>query len=145
MGISVFNLDPQTITIAVGGTGSFTPQKISKTPQVSFQIVKLSDKNSLNSLTLSTSNVVMEYQVVDGGVGNVKYPSGSQNEYLWYTEPAFTSANSGALAVAPFSTGSAPGSVVIHLPSLNSQWSRINLMSNSGGTFQLISVGKLGE
>lgn len=131
------------LTIAPRGTGSFTPCAITDTPNWSFQLIKMTDKNSVEAIRVHTSNVSLDYQ----GSG-IHWPSGSANEYLWYAEPDLTADSShsgslsGSLLSAPWTTGSAPGSAVYHASGLNSKYARITLESKSGGTFRLVAFGK---
>jgi hypothetical protein len=130
-----YNTLPEQLTIGVRATGSFTPIAISKTPYVSFQIIKETTNAAINTLTLYTSNC-------DVPSNHGLWPSGSTNEYLYYADPDFTMKTSGTLTSAPFSTGSAAGSVVYHVGNLNARWARIEIKSNSGGVFRLASIGK---
>ncbi len=141
MGQSIFDLTPQTLTVAIRGTGSFIPASISKTPYIGFQLIKDTTNASVDTLTLHTSNARLEWQ----SGSNIPWPSGSANEYLWYAEPDFTSATSGTLLVSPMSTGTAVGSVVYHVANLNARYARLTVKSNSGGVFRLIMIGKGGE
>lgn len=136
----------EIITVGARGTGSFTPVAITKTPYVAFQVVKLTDKNSVDGMRIHTTNVRMDYQE-----NGIPWPSGSSNEYLWAVEPDLTAAAgfsgsfSSSLGSAPFTTGSAPGSYMYHSTGLNARYMRLTLESKSGGQFAFITFGKGGD
>lgn len=151
-----YKKDLGEMTIAPRGTGSFGTFGISHTPYVGFMITKLTANNSLNSITLHTTN----FRDESPGVGYRGAPSGSANEYWWYNETGASvspgglasgvggvsgSLFSGSVAAAPFTTGSAVGSAMFHANNLNSLYGRITLRSDSGGRFRLIVIGKPGS
>ena len=125
------------------GTGSFTPIAITDTSHISLQIVKVNNYDSINAIAVYTSNVSMDYQT-----GGMRWPSGSENDYLWYLEPTLTAdathtgSFSGSLSVAPCTTGSLAGSVVLHANGVNTKYVKVSLQSNSGGVFSLVTFGK---
>ena len=133
----------EPLTLAPRGTGSFTPLAITDTPNVSFQLIKATDKNSLEAIRGHTSNVSLDYQA-----NGVHWPSGSANEYLWAVEDDLTADSahsgsiSGSLLSAPWTTGSAIGSRTYHVSGLNSKYLRVTIESRSGGTFRLVGFGK---
>lgn len=146
------NIVPDTITIAPRGTGSFDEIGLFHTPFVSLTITKLTDKNSLDTISLQRTDVQDEWS----GRPGAHPPSGSTNDFYWYNDPSWSvspggiasgaggvsgSVFSGSVAATPFTTGSAVGSVTFQ-GQVNSRWVRIELRSNSGGRFKLTGTGK---
>lgn len=138
------NQTPEQITIPSGSatnaftTASFTPQAVSKTPFISFQLTKLSPNNNLTRLFVETCNQDQPYAL------HGRWPSGSANDYLWCPESTFEQATSGTLTAQPFLTGSSTGSMMFHIGNLNARWIRVRLVG-SGGQWSISGHGKGGE